>query len=59
MRGARKPLLLTVYGGKITTYCWLAEAAMAKLDRHFTASGPWTDCVPLPGGDFSHDRRTG
>lgn len=54
--GRKKAPLLTVYGGKITTYRRLAEAAMAKLDRHFTASGPWTDCVPLPGGDFSHDR---
>lgn len=47
--------LLTVYGGKITTYRRLAEAAMAKLGGEFTTSGPWTDCAALPGGDFPHD----
>jgi len=45
--------LLTIYGGKITTYRRLAEAALAKFVDHFTMSGPWTDCVPLPGGDFA------
>lgn len=47
--------LLTVYGGKITTYRRLAEAALARLGDHFNVSGPWTDCVPLPGGDFPHN----
>jgi glycerol-3-phosphate dehydrogenase len=44
---------LTVYGGKITTYRKLAEAAMKKLDGVFSGlAGPWTKDVPLPGGDF-------
>lgn len=47
--------LLSVYGGKITTYRKLAEAAMKKLAEVFTPSRPWTACVPLPGGDFPYD----
>ncbi|TPE49583.1 glycerol-3-phosphate dehydrogenase [Amaricoccus solimangrovi] len=48
--------LLSVFGGKITTYRRLAEAALAKL-APFTprASGAWTARAPLPGGDFPHD----
>jgi glycerol-3-phosphate dehydrogenase len=44
--------LLTVYGGKITTYRRLAEAALAKLSQIFTIAPPWTADAPLPGGDF-------
>ncbi|MFN3686723.1 MAG: glycerol-3-phosphate dehydrogenase [Salinarimonas sp.] len=48
--------LLNVFGGKITTYRRLAEAAMAKLGRFFPAAGgAWTAGVPLPGGDFPVD----
>lgn len=48
--------LLNVFGGKITTYRKLAEAALAKLSTHFpTASGNWTAGIALPGGDFSVD----
>ncbi|SMP00181.1 glycerol-3-phosphate dehydrogenase, partial [Paracoccus laeviglucosivorans] len=48
--------LLNVFGGKITTYRRLAEAALAKLAPHFPqASGPWTAGVALPGGDFAVD----
>jgi glycerol-3-phosphate dehydrogenase len=47
--------LLTVYGGKITTYRKLAESAMKKLAEVFTPSRPWTADVPLPGGDFPYD----
>jgi glycerol-3-phosphate dehydrogenase len=44
---------LTVYGGKITTYRKLAEAAMNKLETVFPGlAEPWTEDVPLPGGDF-------
>ncbi len=49
------PLLLNVFGGKITTYRRLAEAALAKLAPGFPkATGPWTARVPLPGGNFPH-----
>ncbi len=51
---AEGPKLLSVFGGKITTYRRLAEAALAKLDLP-GARGPWTARVPLPGGDFRHD----
>lgn len=44
--------LLTVLGGKLTTYRRLAEAALARLAPHFPNAGPaWTASAPLPGGD--------
>jgi len=42
--------LLSVHGGKITTYRRLAEHALAKLD--FGLGLPWTGDTSLPGGDF-------
>jgi len=48
--------LLNVFGGKITTYRRLAEAALAKLAAYLPeARGAWTARVPLPGGDFPSD----
>jgi glycerol-3-phosphate dehydrogenase len=47
--------LLTVYGGKVTTYRRLAEDALAKLSHFFPHSRPWTAQSPLPGGDFLYD----
>ncbi len=49
--------LLSVFGGKITTYRRLAEAALAKLAGHLPALGApsWTGEAPLPGGDFAKD----
>jgi len=45
--------LLSVYGGKITTYRRLAEAAMAEIGKRIGVKGaPWTASAPLPGGDF-------
>ena len=53
------PAALSVYGGKITTYRKLAEAALAKLAPHLPApSGQdagWTGRVALPGGNFPID----
>jgi glycerol-3-phosphate dehydrogenase len=45
--------LLSIFGGKITTYRKLAEHALAKLQPHmgFTAR-PWTEDAVLPGGDL-------
>ena len=44
---------LNVFGGKITTYRRLAEAALAKLGPYFDRMGrDWTAGVALPGGDF-------
>jgi glycerol-3-phosphate dehydrogenase len=49
--------LLSVYGGKITTYRHLGEEAVNLLtDRVAALSGPaWTKREPLPGGDFPID----
>jgi len=48
--------LLNVFGGKITTYRKLAEAALAKIARYFVnLPGDWTAGVALPGGDFPVD----
>jgi len=45
--------LLSVLGGKITTYRVLAEAAMDELAPFLPAlPGPWTKGAPLPGGDM-------
>ena len=44
--------LLTVYGGKITTYRRLAQAALDRLVPIVGGGPPWTASAPLPGGDF-------
>ena len=51
--GFRVAPLLTVYGGKITTYRRLAEAALTKLAHFFALGRAWTAQAPLPGGDFN------
>ncbi len=53
---AGKAPLLNVFGGKITTYRRLAEAALARLAPWFPQmTGAWTAGAPLPGGDFPVD----
>ncbi len=47
--------LLTVFGGKITTYRKLAEAALDRMEHFFDARKAWTARAPLPGGDFPFD----
>ena len=51
--------LLTVYGGKITTYRRLAEEVMSRLGPHLpvrTGQPPgWTGLAALPGGDCAID----
>ena len=50
------PVMLNVFGGKITTYRKLAEDAFEKLAPHYPKAKPhWTAGVPLPGGDFPVD----
>jgi glycerol-3-phosphate dehydrogenase len=46
--------LLSVFGGKITTYRRLAESALEKLAPHadWAARATWTVDGTLPGGDF-------
>ena len=49
-----QPPLLSIFGGKITTYRKLAEAALAELAPFFPTIKPaWTRNAPLPGGDFA------
>ncbi|MFK8252619.1 glycerol-3-phosphate dehydrogenase [Ancylobacter terrae] len=52
--GAPRPALLSVFGGKITTYRRLAEHAIEKLKGHLDAAAKpaWTGGAGLPGGDF-------
>ena len=52
------PALLNIFGGKITTYRRLAEAALAILSRRLPPArrpAGWTGQEPLPGGDFPTD----
>jgi len=53
--------LLSIYGGKITTYRRLAEEALERLAPYLRSAAPgedlkakqgWTGKAPLPGGDF-------
>jgi len=47
--------LLSIYGGKITTYRRLAEEALERLSpylRSAIARKGWTGKTPLPGGDL-------
>ena len=47
--------LLSIYGGKITTYRRLAEEALEKLSPYLpgrAAREGWTASAPLPGGDL-------
>ena len=52
------PPLVTIFGGKITTYRRLAESALAMLARYLPAprrAAGWTAREPLPGGEFPVD----
>jgi glycerol-3-phosphate dehydrogenase len=45
--------ILSIYGGKLTTYRELAERAVDKLQIFFpNMKGHWSQKQPLPGGDF-------
>jgi len=55
--GDGAPPLLSVFGGKITTYRHLAQAAVGQLASHLPvlAEKPWTDRAALPGGGFAKE----
>ncbi|HTL75389.1 MAG TPA: glycerol-3-phosphate dehydrogenase [Casimicrobiaceae bacterium] len=56
--GAPLAPVLSIFGGKITTYRKLAEAALAELKPFFPAMGvAWTQKPPLPGGDLPNRDR--
>lgn len=49
--------LLSIFGGKLTTYRKLGETALAKLAPYLPNMGtPWTANHALPGGNFSCTR---
>ena len=46
--------LLSVFGGKITTFRHLAEEALERLENFFPEMAEhWTEFAPLPGGNIS------
>jgi glycerol-3-phosphate dehydrogenase len=48
------PPVVSVFGGKITTYRKLAEHVLDRLHPRFPAMHPaWTAAVKLPGGEFT------
>ena len=50
-----KAPVLSVFGGKITTYRRLAEHSLEKLARYFPAmKAPWTERTPLAGSAFTN-----
>ena len=52
--GAGNAPLLNIFGGKITTYRKLAEAAIAEITSFFPKlNAPWTANSSLPGGNFA------
>lgn len=55
-----QPPLLSVFGGKITTYRHLAEEVLKKIAPWIADAGAsWTRGAQLPGGDFPVDNFTG
>jgi glycerol-3-phosphate dehydrogenase len=55
-----RPALLTVLGGKLTTYRRLAEAGLAMLAPHLPPMGlAWTATATLPGGDLGEGGLSG
>jgi D-erythritol 1-phosphate dehydrogenase len=50
-----KAPLLSIFGGKITTFRMLAEHAVEKLAAFLPRAGrAWTRTAPLPGGDIEN-----
>jgi glycerol-3-phosphate dehydrogenase len=49
----KAPAVLSIYGGKLTTYRKLAESVLDALQPFFPGMpGRWTAREPLPGGDL-------
>jgi len=49
------PPIISIFGGKITTYRKLAEAAVDKLSQLFpNMKSRWTEYALLPGGNFAN-----
>ncbi|MGI9484241.1 MAG: glycerol-3-phosphate dehydrogenase [Hyphomicrobiales bacterium] len=55
--GGEEPLLINVFGGKITTFRRLSELVLEEVETYLGAKGrPWTANSKLPGGDFRATR---
>jgi glycerol-3-phosphate dehydrogenase len=53
-----QPPLISVFGGKITTFRKLAEAVTDKVCEYFPGAGKsWTRQAILPGGDFGNQQQ--
>jgi len=53
VKDATTPPILSIFGGKITTYRELSEHALGKLKKYFPKmSDNWTGDKALPGGDL-------
>lgn len=53
--GPGRAPILSAFGGKLTTYRKLSEAALTKLEQTFPKMGkPWTEHAPLPGGNIAN-----
>lgn len=50
--GFRRAALLTLYGGKLTTYRDVSEKAVDMIASFFTPGPAWTRDAILPGGDL-------
>jgi glycerol-3-phosphate dehydrogenase len=56
--GPEQAPVLSIFGGKITTYRKLAEHALRDLAPYCPGLGPgWTATATLPGGDLPHGDR--
>jgi glycerol-3-phosphate dehydrogenase len=57
--GPERAPVLSIFGGKITTYRKLAEQVLSELAPYFPPMKPaWTRNAPLPGGDLpGRDRK--
>lgn len=51
-RGGEGAPILSIYGGKITTFRRLAEHGLKRLAKHLPMGEPWTATAPLPGGEM-------
>ena len=48
----RRAPIVSLYGGKLTTYRSMAEEVVEKVASWFTPTKPWTKDAKLPGGDL-------
>jgi len=56
--GPQSAPLLSIFGGKITTFRKLAEHALTHLAPYFPGlKAPWTERATLPGGDIPRGNR--